>query len=106
MLRQCEAEVKAADSVARALTILAEWQPDLLISDIEMPREDGYSLIRSIRSRGISHGPRLPAIALTAHARAEDVERALESGFAIHVAKPVDASQLLATISTLLRPAA
>jgi PAS domain S-box-containing protein len=103
MLRQCEAEVKAADSVARALTILAEWQPDLLISDIEIPREDGYSLIRSIRSRGRAHGPRLPAIALTAHARAEDRVRALTAGFDAHVAKPVEANELVTVILSLAR---
>ena len=103
MLKQCEADVKAADSVARALTILAEWQPDLLISDIEMPREDGYSLIRQVRSRGRSAGHRLPAIALTAHARAEDRVRALSAGFDAHVAKPVEANELVTVILSLAR---
>ncbi|HJQ24014.1 MAG TPA: PAS domain S-box protein [Blastocatellia bacterium] len=103
MLKQCEADVKAADSAARALMILAEWQPDLLISDIEMPREDGYSLIRKVRLRGRSEGGRLPAIALTAHARAEDRVRALTAGFDAHVAKPVEANELVTVILSLAR---
>ena len=103
MLKKCEAEVKAADSAARALAILAEWRPDLLISDIEMPREDGYSLIRQVRSRGRTDGQRLPAIALTAHARAEDRVRALTAGFDAHVAKPVEANELLTVILSLAR---
>jgi len=75
----------------------------LLISDIEMPREDGYSLIRKVRSRGRPQGARLPAIALTAHARTEDRVRALTAGFDAHVAKPVEAAELVTVILSLAR---
>jgi CheY-like chemotaxis protein len=77
-----------------------------LIADIGMPDEDGYSLIRSVRALEAGEIRPVPAIALTAHARAEDVERALASGFQIHVAKPVDSAQLLSTIATLVQPRA
>jgi PAS domain S-box-containing protein len=103
MLEQCEAEVQTAESAAKALRLLDEWPPDLLISDIEMPREDGYSLIRKVRSRGRPQGQRLPAIALTAHARAEDRVRALTAGFDAHVAKPVEAAELVTVILSLAR---
>jgi CheY-like chemotaxis protein len=101
MLEKCEAEVCVADSAAKALNMLDEWKPDLLISDIEMPGEDGYSLIRKVRSRGKAR--RLPAIALTAHARAEDRVRALTAGFDAHVAKPVEATELVTVILSLAR---
>jgi CheY-like chemotaxis protein/anti-sigma regulatory factor (Ser/Thr protein kinase) len=105
MLEGAGASVATTASARDTRALVHRLHPDVLIADIGMPGEDGYSLMRSLRAE--EHGDRrLPAIALTAHARAEDVERALESGFAIHVAKPVDATQLLATISTLLRPAA
>ncbi|MFL6214915.1 MAG: PAS domain S-box protein [Blastocatellia bacterium] len=103
MLEQCEAEVCVAESAAKALSLLDEWKPDLLISDIEMPGEDGYSLIRKIRSRGKAGRQRLPAIALTAHARAEDRVRALTAGFDAHVAKPVEATELVTVILSLAR---
>jgi PAS domain S-box-containing protein len=103
MLEKCDAKVCAADSAARALSLLDEWKPDLLISDIEMPGEDGYSLIRKIRSRGKGGRTRLPAIALTAHARAEDRVRALTAGFDAHVAKPVEVTELVTVIFSLAR---
>jgi signal transduction histidine kinase len=73
--------------------------PDVLISDIRMPEEDGYSLIRSLRGAGIE----TPAIALTAYARQEDAEEARAAGFQIHLPKPVDATQLVDAVATLLR---
>jgi signal transduction histidine kinase/CheY-like chemotaxis protein len=105
MLEGAGASVATTASARDTRALVDRLHPDVLIADIGMPDEDGYSLMRSLRAleRGDRH---LPAIALTAHARAEDVERALESGFEIHVAKPIDATELLATISTLLRPAA
>jgi signal transduction histidine kinase len=105
MLEAAGASVATTASARDTRVLVHRLHPDVLIADIGMPGEDGYSLMRSLRAEE-QGDRRLPAIALTAHARAEDVERALESGFAIHVAKPVDATQLLATISTLLRPAA
>jgi CheY-like chemotaxis protein len=74
-----------------------------LISDIEMPGEDGYSLIRKIRKIESEQGGWMPAIALTAHARAEDRVRALAAGYQSHVAKPVEPAELVATISSLTR---
>ena len=103
MLEQCDAEVCVADSAAKALSLLDEWKPDLLISDIEMPGEDGYSLIRKIRSRSKAGPRRLPAIALTAHARTEDRVRALTAGFDAHVAKPVEVTELVTVILSLAR---
>jgi CheY-like chemotaxis protein len=79
-----------------------DWKPDLLISDIEMPEEDGYTLIQKIRSTE-ARASRLPAIALTAHARAEDRMRALRSGFDAHVAKPVEVNELVTVIEGLAR---
>jgi signal transduction histidine kinase/CheY-like chemotaxis protein len=105
MLESAGASVATTASARDTRALVDRLRPDVLIADVGMPDEDGYSLMKWLRAqeRGTRH---LPAIALTAHARAEDVERALESGFEIHVAKPVDAIELLATVSTLLRPAA
>jgi signal transduction histidine kinase len=102
MLEQCGAEVKAAQSAEEAFQALDEWKPGLMISDIEMPGEDGYSLIQKVRS-GETRQVRLPAIALTAHARAEDRMRALRAGYDAHVAKPVEGNELVTVIESLAR---
>ncbi|HYP26733.1 MAG TPA: ATP-binding protein [Blastocatellia bacterium] len=102
ILKQCEAEVKAVGSASEAFEVLEEWGPDLLVSDIEMPEEDGYSLIRRIRSSNIKKA-RIPAVALTAHARTEDRVRALSVGFQSHVTKPVDPAELIAVIASLTK---
>jgi signal transduction histidine kinase len=102
MLEQCGAEVKATESAKEAFQGLGEWKPDLMISDIEMPGEDGYSLIQRVRSAETRPG-RLPAIALTAHARAEDRMRTLRSGYDAHVAKPVEINELVTVIESLAR---
>lgn len=102
MLEQFGAEVKATSSAKEAFQELEDWKPDLMISDIEMPGEDGYSLIQRIRSAETRPG-RVPAIALTAHARAEDRMRALRSGYDAHVAKPVEANELVTVIESLAR---
>ena len=73
--------------------------PAVLISDIRMPEEDGYSLMRSLRGAGIS----TPSIALTAYARHEDADEARAAGFQIHLAKPVDAGRLIDAVATLLQ---
>jgi PAS domain S-box-containing protein len=103
LLKQCEAEVRAAGSVAEAFGVIEEWEPDLLISDIEMPGEDGYSLIQKIRSHDKGELRRLPAIALTAHARGDDRVRALTAGFDAYVAKPFEPSELINVILSLAR---
>jgi len=71
---------------------------DVLVSDVRMPDEDGYSLIRSLRRAGIA----TPAIALTAYARQEDADDALAAGFQLHLAKPVDEGQLIDAVASLL----
>jgi CheY-like chemotaxis protein len=105
MLERGGAQVRTADSAAQALDAIREARPDLLISDIGMPDEDGYALMESIRVNEPS-GSHLPAIALSAHARPEDVEHALKSGFDVHVAKPIDSMHLLMTVTALLHPVA
>jgi len=77
-----------------------------LIANLGMPDEDGYSLIRSVRALETNITRRVPAIALTTHARAEDVDRALASGFQVHMAKPVQASELVSAVATLVHPEA
>jgi CheY-like chemotaxis protein len=84
------ATVQAAESVSAALAAFDQFQPNLLLSDIAMPLEDGYSLIRKIRQRPKESGGEIIAIALTAFASKEDSQRALEAGFNAHVAKPVN----------------
>jgi signal transduction histidine kinase/ActR/RegA family two-component response regulator len=101
ILENAGADVRAAASAEDAMMILQTWVPDVVLSDIEMPGEDGYGLIASVRRLATSRA-RIVAIALTAHARAEDRLRALEAGFQWHLAKPVDPAELLSVISTLL----
>lgn len=76
----------------------------MLISDIGMPAEDGYGLIRRVRTLSDRHSV-IPAIALTAYARKEDRARALEAGFQLHLSKPVDPGELVAMVQSLVRPA-
>ena len=102
MLEDAGATVATTASAIETRAIIGHLRPDLLIADIGMPNEDGYSLIRSVRALESDMTGHVPAIALTAHARAEDIDRAFASGFQIHVAKPVDASRLLSTIATLV----
>jgi signal transduction histidine kinase len=106
MLENAGATVATTASAGETRAIIGRVRPDLLIADIGMPGEDGYSLIQSVRALESDMTGHVPAIALTAHARAEDIDRAFASGFQIHVAKPVDASQLLSTIATLVHPPA
>jgi signal transduction histidine kinase/CheY-like chemotaxis protein len=94
-------EVRACGSAREALDALAEWRPDVLISDIAMPGEDGYSLLRKARAREPDPRRRIPAVALTAYTRAEDRERARASGYEAHLAKPVDMAQLVETLARL-----
>ena len=95
------AEVKTAGSVVEALDALSNWKPDVLISDIGMPGQDGYDLIKAIRSRGAQDGGQVPAIALTGYATLQDGERALSAGYQTHVAKPVEPRSLVDLIARL-----
>ncbi len=100
MLSACEAEVQEAESASVALDLMTAWQPDIVVSDISMPEVDGYSFIRQVRD-GKRH-PNVPAIALTAHARAEDRRIALAAGFQEHLSKPVSLTDLARSIAKLV----
>jgi len=105
-LTQCGANVVAVGSVAEAYTLITatppQWRPDVIVSDIEMPVEDGYSLIRRVREWERERGAHIPAVALTAYGRGEDRVRALRAGFQTHVAKPVDPDELTTVIMSLV----
>jgi PAS domain S-box-containing protein len=95
------AVVKTASSVAEAMVELQRGLPEIILSDIGMPVEDGYDLIRKVRSLPPAKGGRIPAVALTAFARSEDRQRALLAGYQIHVAKPVEPSELLTVCASI-----
>ncbi|HZI60385.1 MAG TPA: ATP-binding protein, partial [Pyrinomonadaceae bacterium] len=95
------AEVKACISASDALSKLAEWRPDVILSDIAMPDEDGYSFIGKVRSLPRDQGGDIPAAALSAYARDEDRMQALAAGYQMHIAKPIGASQLVTMVAKL-----
>lgn len=101
VLSQRGAEVTAVATATDALEKLKLMKPDLLLSDIEMPNEDGYSLIRQVRSLNKNQGGLTPAIALTAHARFSDRMLALSAGFQMHLTKPVEPAELVTIIANL-----
>ena len=101
ILERCGAEVRAVASSSAALAEMADRIPNVLISDIGMAGENGYDLIKKIRSLEPERGGRVPAVALTAYAAAADRRRALLAGFQTHLAKPVEPDELLAVIASL-----
>jgi PAS domain S-box-containing protein len=101
VLKECGSEVVMSCSAAEALEALEQHQPDILISDLGMPDEDGYSLISKIRSLPPERGGQIPAAALTAYARTEDRMRVLRSGFQFHLPKPVDSAELVTVVASL-----
>jgi signal transduction histidine kinase/CheY-like chemotaxis protein len=101
VLERCGAEVKTCATAAEALAALDDYQPDLLISDIGMPEEDGYDLIRQVRAREAGRSEKIPAVALTAYARVEDRLRALTQGYNMHVPKPVEPAELAVVVASL-----
>ena len=101
VLRSRGVVVTAAASVEEGLQALDREVPDILLSDIAMPDHDGFDLIRRVRERSAERGGRVPAVAITAYARPEDTERSLASGYQMHVSKPVDLDELLATVASL-----
>ena len=103
ILEQVGAQVKTTASVREALDALETLQPDVLITDIGLPEEDGYALIREVRDRESERGGFLPALALTGFTRAEDRVRALAAGFQSHLPKPVEPTELTAAIAALAR---
>ena len=103
MIELAGARVTGVGSVREALDALESLQPDVLVSDIGLPDEDGYALIRRLRSREAERGGFLPAVALTGFARAEDRARVLAGGFQVHVPKPVDTAEMIAAIIAVTR---
>ena len=101
LLVQFGAEIKASASAQEALRILEDWKPDVLVSDVGMPDEDGYSLISQIRALEPARGGLIPAIALTGYSRPEDGSKLLAAGYQVHLAKPVDLAQLVNAILSL-----
>lgn len=101
MLGASGAEVRAYASASQALEEIEQWKPSILISDIGMPNEDGYSLIRRVRALG-ARGGDIPAIALTGYAKSEDRTRALAAGFQMHVPKPVESAELIMVVASLV----
>jgi CheY-like chemotaxis protein len=96
--------VRASASAGEAQRTIMVWHPDLVISDVGMPRESGYDLIRRVRDLPAEAGGRTPAIACTGYARAEDRARAMNAGFDAVVAKPVDLELLVDTIADMVPP--
>ena len=101
MLSDSKATVQTAASVSEALEMLEWFEPDVLVSDLAMPGEDGYSLISKIRALETKSGKEIPAVALTSHVRVEDRARALSAGFNMFVPKPVELTELVTTIANL-----
>ncbi len=101
LLEDRGAEVLRASSAEEALDVLIGFGPSVIVSDIGMPNVDGYDLIRRVRARPMAEGGAIPAIALTAFARSQDRTRSLLAGYQLHVAKPVEPAELLASVATL-----
>lgn len=99
ILKQCDAKTRVAASAKEAWAILQEWQPDVLVSDLGMPDEDGHSLIKRIRL--LWQEDHMPALALTGYALDEERKRALENGFQAYLTKPVNEEDLITTIADL-----
>lgn len=100
-LTECGADVRSAVSAAGAFEVLQWYEPDVLVSDLAMPGEDGFSLIERIRMLEATNGRKIPAVALTAYVRVEDRTRALSAGFNMFVPKPVEPSELINAIANL-----
>jgi signal transduction histidine kinase/CheY-like chemotaxis protein len=102
VLAHCAATVRTAASAAEGLALVNQEPPDVLVSDIGMPDVDGFEFLRRVRALDTPQGRRIPAIALTAYARSEDRTRALRAGFLAHMAKPVQPSELVATVASVV----
>ena len=101
LMRRClsasDVDIQLAASAEEAQKILVKFKPDVIVSDIGMPMQDGYEFMRTVRSQGI----RTPAVALTAFARPEDHIRSIQAGFQTHLPKPVEPAELVAVIAGL-----
>jgi PAS domain S-box-containing protein len=101
VLEYCKMEVVTAASASEALEAIAQLRPDVLLSDLGMPGEDGYALIAKVRALPAERGGHIPAAALTAYVRAEDRVKVLRSGFQLHVSKPLEPNELVAVVANL-----
>ena len=101
VLVEAVAQVYAAASADEALALVKAHRPDVIVSDIGMPDKDGYQFMRDVRGLSSSEGGRIPAIALTAFARSEDRTRAMLAGYQVHVSKPIEPQELIATVKSL-----
>jgi CheY-like chemotaxis protein len=101
VLERSGARVTTADSVKEALEAMENSWPDVLVSDIGMPVEDGYDLIRKVRLIGTERGAHVPAVALTAYTREEDRARSLAEGYEEYLPKPIDPSELIKLLARL-----
>jgi len=101
VLERCEVEVLTAGSASEALDLIARLNPDVLLSDLGMPEDDGYSLIAKVRGLPAERGGRIPAAALTAYVRSEDRMKVLRAGFHLHVPKPIEPAELVAVVANL-----
>ena len=99
ILTRCGGKVRCCESVAEALKTFREWKPNLLVSDIGMPNEDGYELIKKLRKLRLKRAREIPVVALTAYATDDDRERTLSAGFQVHVAKPIEPEALVRSIA-------
>jgi PAS domain S-box-containing protein len=106
ILTDCGATVRLAASAREAFALFREATPKLLISDLGMPDVDGFELLDWVRHLSKEEGSQVPAIALTAFARSEDRLRALEAGFSAHISKPVEPTELIATVASVVGPTA
>lgn len=97
------AEVAAVESASAAIDVIIRWKPDLLVSDIGMPHEDGFALMRRVRALSAEEGGTIPAVALTAFARTQDRLKVLSAGFQMHVPKPIEQLELLTVVASLTK---
>jgi PAS domain S-box-containing protein len=95
------ADARECASASEGLRVVQEWRPHVLISDIEMPGEDGYTFVRKVRALDVTQGGKTPALALTAYGRVEDRLRTLSAGYSMHVPKPVDPAELGVIVASL-----
>jgi CheY-like chemotaxis protein len=102
VLRRVGAEVTPVASVKQALEALERERFHLMVSDIAMPEEDGYSLLRKVRALPPERGGRIPAIALTAHSLVQDRLQSLRAGFQSHVPKPVVPEELVEVVASII----
>jgi len=102
ILRRHGSDVRCSESAAAAIETFCEWHPDLLVSDIGMPNEDGYSLIKRLRELESGRAKGIPAVALTAYATDEDRSQALSAGFQIHIAKPIEPENFVSCVASVV----